>query len=239
MKPLLDNYQDLITDNMVCKYQYILKAPVETKEESAEKYIATSLNTVDDKIKVEPATVYGINEKSDYIDIDVSDLRKNQVYISNAYAEKYDIEVGDKVTMKEEYGDKEYTFKVKGVYYYPSAVAVFMSEDKFKKTFDEEGYFNGYFSDEELDDIDEAYISTKVTVDDMTKVSRQLKVSMGEMMSMFLVFGIVMFMLVIYMLSKIVIEKNSQSISMTKILGYRSEERRVGKECRSRCSPYH
>lgn len=224
MKPLLDNYQDLITDNMVCKYQYILKAPVETKEESAEKYIATSLNTVDDKIKVEPATVYGINEKSDYIDIDVSDLRKNQVYISNAYAEKYDIEVGDKVTMKEEYGDKEYTFKVKGVYYYPSAVAVFMSEDKFKKTFDEEGYFNGYFSDEELDDIDEAYISTKVTVDDMTKVSRQLKVSMGEMMSMFLVFGIVMFMLVIYMLSKIVIEKNSQSISMTKILGYSNSE---------------
>lgn len=224
MKPLLDNYQDLITDNMVCKYQYILKAPVETKEESAEKYIATSLNTVDDKIKVEPATVYGINEKSDYIDIDVSDLRKNQVYISNAYAEKYDIEVGDKVTMKEEYGDKEYTFKVKGVYYYPSAVAVFMSEDKFKKTFDKEDYFNGYFSDEELDDIDEAYISTKVTVDDMTKVSRQLKVSMGEMMSMFLVFGIVMFMLVIYMLSKIVIEKNSQSISMTKILGYSNSE---------------
>lgn len=224
MKPLLDNYQDLITDNMVCKYQYILKAPVETKEESAEKYIATSLNTVDDKIKVEPATVYGINEKSDYIDIDVSDLRKNQVYISNAYAEKYDIEVGDKVTMKEEYGDKEYTFKVKGVYYYPSAVAVFMSEDKFKKTFDEEDYFNGYFSDEELDDIDEAYISTKVTVDDMTKVSRQLKVSMGKMMSIFLVFGIVMFMLVIYMLSKIVIEKNSQSISMTKILGYSNSE---------------
>lgn len=224
MKPLLDNYQDLITDNMVCKYQYILKAPVETKEESAEKYIATSLNTVDEKIKVEPATVYGINEKSDYIDIDVSDLRKNQVYISNAYAEKYDIEVGDKVTMKEEYGDKEYTFKVKGVYYYPSAVAVFMSEDKFKKTFDEEDYFNGYFSDEELDDIDEAYISTKVTVDDMTKVSRQLKVSMGKMMSIFLVFGIVMFMLVIYMLSKIVIEKNSQSISMTKILGYSNSE---------------
>lgn len=224
MKPLLDNYQDLITDNMVCKYQYILKAPVETKEESAEKYIATSLNTVDDKIKVEPATVYGINEKSDYIDIDVSDLRKNQVYISNAYAEKYDIEVGDKVTMKEEYGDKEYTFKVKGVYYYPSAVAVFMSEDKFKKTFDEEDYFNGYFSDEELDDIDEAYISSKVTVDDMTKVSRQLKVSMGKMMNIFLVFGVVMFMLVIYMLSKIVIEKNSQSISMTKILGYSNSE---------------
>lgn len=224
LEPLLDNYQDLITENMVCKYQYILKAPVETQEESAEKYVAISLNTVDDKIKTEPATIYGINEKSDYIDIDVSDLRKNQVYISNAYAEKYSIEVGDKFTMKEEYGDKEYTFKVKGIYYYPSATAVFLSEEKFKKTFDEDEYFNGYFSDEELDDIDDMYIASEITVDDMTKISRQLKVSMGEMMNIFLVFGIVMFMLVIYMLSKIVIEKNSQSISMTKILGYSNSE---------------
>ena len=33
-----------------------------------------------------------------------------------------------------------------------------------------------------------------------------------------------MFMLIIYLLSKIVIEKNAQSISMTKILGYNNRE---------------
>lgn len=33
-----------------------------------------------------------------------------------------------------------------------------------------------------------------------------------------------MFMLIIYLLSKIVIEKNAQSISMTKILGYSNRE---------------
>ena len=37
-------------------------------------------------------------------------------------------------------------------------------------------------------------------------------------------FSIVLFMILIYLLSKIIIEKNAQSISMTKILGYSDRE---------------
>ena len=37
-------------------------------------------------------------------------------------------------------------------------------------------------------------------------------------------FSIVLFMILIYLLSKIIIEKNAQSISMTKILGYTNGE---------------
>ena len=44
------------------------------------------------------------------------------------------------------------------------------------------------------------------------------------MMSIFLAFGIIMFMMIVYLLSKIIIEKNAQSISMAKILGYRNRE---------------
>ena len=58
----------------------------------------------------------------------------------------------------------------------------------------------------------------------MTKTSRQLEVSMGNMVGIYLVFGVAMFMLIIYLLSKIIIEKNSQSISMAKILGYSNSE---------------
>ena len=58
----------------------------------------------------------------------------------------------------------------------------------------------------------------------MTKTSRQLKQSMGNMMVLFLVFGVAMFMLIVYLLSKIILEKNAQSISMTKILGYSNRE---------------
>ena len=88
----------------------------------------------------------------------------------------------------------------------------------------EEGYFNGYFSNSELSDLDERLISTRITVSDLTKTSRQLKVSMGELMNLFLIFGAAIFMLVIYLLSKLIIEKNAQAISVTKILGYTDSE---------------
>ena len=46
-----------------------------------------------------------------------------------------------------------------------------------------------------------------------------LEVSMGNMMVLFQGFGVIMFVLIIYLLSKIIIEKNAQSISMAKITG--------------------
>ena len=47
---------------------------------------------------------------------------------------------------------------------------------------------------------------------------------MGSMISMFATAGVIMFMLIVYLLSKVIIEKNRQSISMTKILGYNNRE---------------
>lgn len=222
LEPLLDNYQNVISDNMICSYQYILKAPQETETENAEKFCAGSLKTKEDRLKSEEVTIYGVEDDSRYIK---TDLSGGKVYISTAYAEKFDISAGDKITLEEEYGDKEYSFEVEDIYDYPAAVSVFMSIEKFNDVFDnDKDYFNGYFSENEIDDIDDMYIAASITVDDMTKVSRQLKVSMGNMMTIYLVFGIVMFMLIIYLLSKIIIEKNAQSISMTKILGYTSNE---------------
>ena len=67
-------------------------------------------------------------------------------------------------------------------------------------------------------------ISTVITKDDLDKTSRQLELSMGNMMVLFKGFGLIMFALIIYLLSKIIIEKNAQSISMAKILGYTNKE---------------
>lgn len=47
---------------------------------------------------------------------------------------------------------------------------------------------------------------------------------MGNNAKLFLWFGVIMFTLLIYLLSKLIIEKNANSISMTKILGYSNIE---------------
>lgn len=221
MSPLLDNYKNEVVDNMISKYQYILKSQVETKTKDAEKYCASSLKTYFNEEKGEEISIYGIKEDSEYVDIDF----KNGVYISDGFAEKYSLKVNDSITLKDSYGDKTYTFKIDGIYYYPASLSIFMDSKKFNETFDkDEDYFNGYFSNEEITDIDSKYIATTITKDDMIKFSRQLDVSMGNTFYMVNVFSVILYLLLMYLLSKLIIEKNSSSISMVKILGYNNYE---------------
>lgn len=99
-----------------------------------------------------------------------------------------------------------------------------MTRKNFIDTFDKaDDYFTGYFTDKKLTDIDDKYVASIVTYEDLIKVSNQMKVSMGEMMYILKYFGIIMFVLLMYLLSKQIIEKNAQSISMTKILGFKME----------------
>ncbi|MBQ4522489.1 MAG: ABC transporter permease [Lachnospiraceae bacterium] len=219
---LLENYQHIISDSIISNYQYVLKIEVETETEGAEKYCAGSLVTLEGKLKSESVSIYGMNTDSEYLSLD---LDEDNVYISSSFSEKYDISEGETITLKEEYGDKEYSFKVTGVYDYSAGIAVFMSREFFNETFSYEmDYFNGYLSDKEIEDIDELFIATVITEDDLNKMSRQMSTSMGGVFEMFFWFGLVMFILIIYLLSKLVIEKNTQSISMTKILGYTNKE---------------
>ena len=222
MKPLINEYGDEVIDNMICRYQYVLKAPVDTQIDGAERYLMTSLKTTVEKSKADEVSVYGIQDDSDYLNID---FPSDGVYTSEEYLDKYELSVGDVITLKEKYSDKTYDFKIKGTYKYPAGLAIFMNDDEYRKVFDKDSeYYTGYFSDEELTDIDSNYIYTKITQDDLTKTTRQLKVSMGGMVELVEIFAIIMFIILVYLLTKIIIEKNSLSISMVKILGYTNGE---------------
>ena len=244
MAPLLDHYQEQTVDNMIANYQYILNVPdeideddtytlygalsrfltpsLETENKKAEKFCMESLETVPGKRDSESVTVYGTQQGSHYMKADFPD---EGVYVSDGYAEKYNIKTGDTIWLKETYEDKTYSFAVKGIYVYPSGLSVFMSMPQFCRVFEKsDTYFNGYFSNEKITDIEEAYIASTITQDDLTKISRQLDVSMGNMFQLINVFAVVLFALLIYLLTKLIIEKNEHSISMVKILGYENDE---------------
>lgn len=243
----LNHYQQEIKSNMLAKYQYMLDVPVsavsgddsenvlellqyymgtKTLNDDAEAFSAYSLNTLPSKYKTDEVLLYGIKKNSKYIDVDFDD--RDEVYISGAYAEKFQLEPGDKITLKEKYEKRKYTFKVKGIYEYSGALCVFMPQKQLNDTFDLGSYyFSGYFSNSKITDINKKYIGSVVDLNALTKVSRQLTVSMGGMMNLINGFAIGIFIVLIYLLSKIIIEKNAQSISMAKILGYTNGE--IGK----------
>mgnify|MGYP002765819616 FL=1 len=224
MSPLLAHYQNEIQDKLIAQHQYVLKVPVEVDNDEAEKYCAKTLSTIDGRLKSEDVLIYGAANNSRYIDINSNELKPGEIYVSNGYAEKFRINKGDKITLKEKYEDKEYTFTVKGMYDYPSSFAIFMSDDYFKDIFDKaEDYYSGYLSSEKLD-IDEKYVATEITLDDLTKVSRQLDRSMGTSFELVKIFAVVLFAVLMFLLTKLIVEKNSTSISMVKILGYSNRE---------------
>ena len=239
----LSHYQVEIQNNMLAKYQYMLSVPVsvmggsnklesmldmllfsrdtETDNEDAEEFSAYSLNTLPGKYKSEEVSLYGIHDDSKYIDADFSD----GVYISQAYADKFLLKPGDTITLKEKYEDDEYTFGIGGIYDYNGGLCIFMPQDELNQMFDlGDDYFSGYFSNSEITDIDSSYIGSVIDLDALTKISRQLNVSMGSMMGLVNGFAVMIFFVVVYLLSKMIIEKNAQSISMTKILGYNGSE---------------
>ena len=239
---VLSHYQVEIQNGLLAKYQYLLETPVsatsgneldrlismlefsagtKTDNPDAEEFSAYSLDTLPGKYKTEEIMLYGVDSDSDYVKVDT----KDGVYISSAYADKFQIKKGDMIKLKEKYEKDTYSFKVKGIYQYSGALCVFMDQQKLNKTFDLGiDYYSGYFSKTKITDIDEKYIGSVIDLSALTKVSRQLDVSMGNMMGLVNGFAVAIFLVLIYLLSKIIIEKNAQSISMAKILGYTDGE---------------
>lgn len=135
------------------------------------------------------------------------------------------METGESITLRERYGYKSYEVKIVGVVQYDGGVAAFTDVDKFNKMMDRrEDSYNGFFSDEEIKDIDEDFIVSVITKEDIMKMAAQLDHSMGAFMVYFQYLCVLLSAVLIFLITKVIIERNEQSISMVKILGYSNRE---------------
>lgn len=237
MPETLKYYQNSVSDMMFAEDQVILISnedddgnTITTETEGAERFSVYSLMHRTDNFD-EEVSVYGIDRESAYIALDDAYYENTagtghpELYVSKAFAEKYGINAGDIISLSEKYENREYTFSVYGIYDYSAGIAAFMSLDRFNKVFDkDDGYFSGYMSDTPITDIDEKYIAKEITSEDMLKLTKQLDHSMGAYMTYFQYVCVIVAAIIMYLLTKIIIEKNERSISMVKILGYNNKE---------------
>ena len=230
---------------MLCDYQYYLKIPAYrmdrdyefdkilsfsflrtatmTSNKDAEPFASYTLRIPEgEALRVEDINVYGIKKNSRYIHIPI---RRGEIWVSSAYADKCRISEGDTIRLREPYEDRTYEFHVDGIYDYMGGLCMFMRMEDLCERFGLfEDYRSGYFSDSRITDVSRDLIASVIDYDALIKISRQLDVSMGGMMVVVDGFSVVLFMILIYLLSRIVIEKNAHAISMTKILGYTDGE---------------
>ena len=236
----LDHYAQEAPDMVFADYQYMLMDSrndegevIETAEETAERFSAKTLmypkdlgSRMDGRGSGgdEGVTVYGIIEGSKYIRLE-DGTEDGEVFISSAFSNKFGLSEGDRIDLSEEYENRSYSFRVSGIVDYDGGIAAFMDNGSFNRIFGkEENEFSGYFSRNEIKDIDDKYIATVITQEDIEKITVQLKHSLGGFMEVFKYALVVLSAALIYLLAKIIIERNEHSISLVKILGFKNGE---------------
>lgn len=224
-KPTFDNYGNNLKENLFCKYQYVLKAPIEIEDKTAEKYTTISasvyhpIRKADDDI-----LLLGISENSKYFQNTKLPENKNEIIVSEYLSKKLRKYVGDEITIKSKLLDKEKTYKIVGIYKKSSTLSAFVKKEFLNEEIEQKKeFFNGYFSKEKLD-IDEKYIATTIDENSMTDVSKQLSEIMEPLINTFIFLSAVFLAGFMYSLMKIITDKNTIQIAYLKIFGYTNRE---------------
>lgn len=213
--------RDYVNDTKY-EYMYTYKYPTEEVPEGGYEAYAKTL-----KKKIYgynfDITVMGLTENNPFFDVDLSDS-SSKVAISSSIAYKYGLDVGDTLTLKDDEADKIYAFEIASVAQYAPSFMVFMPYDKALELFDEpKDYFNVVFSDHALDvETGRLYATTT-----KTDVKKAAGIFSDIMQGMILTIGgvsVLIFIVVMYLMMKVMIDRSSFNIALIKIFGYRNKE---------------
>lgn len=168
-------------------------------------------------------TLLGIRADNPYFDRSV-ESGTDRVLISSAMAQKYRMREGDSFTLTDEENDRTYTFTVGGIVTYSAGFFVFMDIDSMRVLMGESsGYYNMVFSGHSLP-IESERLYSVLSKEDIEKSASVFVTQMKGMIAMLLFASALVFMTVMYLMMKVMIERSAQSVSLFRIFGYRRGE---------------
>lgn len=204
------------------EYMYTYKYPEKQVPDGGEPAVAKTLKKEIYGYNLD-VTLLGIEEDNPYFDADVK-KGKNQVVISSAMAEKYNLKKGDQLVLTDEEEDMDYAFKVAGVTKYSTGFYAFMNIDSLRDlTGKDEDYFNVVFANRDLH-IDSGRLYATTTRNEISKASDVFTSMMIPMIYMLCGVSAIIFCVVMYLMMKVMVDRAAFSISLIKIFGFRSRE---------------
>ena len=222
LTPSMEQYIRNLEADSRCDYQYLLKAPVQA---DGEKVTLTSLKAyyVGGDLDLD-VTLYGLGPNSGYYtDMTLSSDPKS-IVISSDFASKMSLQVGDAITLRNPYRDKAYSFTIQDIYPYNTGFSAFMPRNQLNQLLHEDHtYFNGYLSNQPLD-IEEAYVQSVVTRSDLVKINEQMTQAFSQLLPVLTSVSIAIYLVVLYILTRLVIDRNAISMSFLKVMGYTAKE---------------
>ena len=216
------NFGNACLEETKYAYMYTYKYPTEDVPEGGTPAYVENLKKEAYGYNLD-VTVLGIDEGNPYFPIETS-KKKNEIVISSAAAQKFGVKVGDKLVLSDEVNERDYAFTVKNIVNFTSGVYVFLDRDVMQELFDQEDdYYNVVFADHALD-IDNGRLYATVSKENVEESSQIFTDMMGPMVVMLVVISALIFMIVMYLMMKVMIDRSAFSISLMKVFGYRRRE---------------
>ena len=204
------------------EYMYTLKYPSNKVFNDGEAFYVENLkkDIYGNNLNV---TLIGIKNNNPYFDFSVEN-EKNKVVISDAVATKYNVKIGENIVLSDDVNNINYAFIVQDIVPYTVGLNVFMNIDSMRNLFNKNSdYYNVIMSKKPLDIENEALYS-KITKEDIVKSSEVFIKQMWPMITLFIVVSVIIFSTVMYLMTKVMIDRSSSNISLIKIFGFRKNE---------------
>lgn len=151
--------------------------------------------------------------------------RLYDVYLSDGLMNRFKINMGDQISMKDENRDVDYRLRVVGhTDLFATSMAIIMDrKDCNKMVGMKEYYYNGVFTDKKLK-VEDKELATIINSSDMKKIAGQFMVNFKNLMPMIMSVALVIYLVVMYVLTKTIVDKYKESISYLRIFGYYDKE---------------
>ena len=219
---LCSSVKDKNTEDTKYEYMYLYKFPDEKAPEGGEATFVKNLS-IDCLGYTLDVSVIGIDGESRFFDAH-PETGKSKCVINRSMVQRYGYKVGDKIILTDSVEDMDYCFTVTGISEYSVGFTIFMDTASMRELFGEkEDYFNAVYSDTALP-IEESRLYSVTSKQDIEKSSSIFLETMAPLTVTLLSAGSVIFMVVMYLMLAVMIDRSTMGISLIKIFGYRPGE---------------
>lgn len=210
-------------EDLSFNYMYYLSYPEQdTSKYDADKAYLKQLNSEIYGYDMS-VSILGIEKDNRFFDYDI-DTNKDEIYVSSSVAYKFDLKEGDEFLLEDKTQGILYKFNVKKIVQYSPGLYVFMDINSMQELFAQnDDYYNALISDEKLD-IDSGRVYSITTSDSIKSASETFMSLMKQLIYILIFASVLIFVIVMYLMVRMVIERQQNNISLFKLMGYEDKE---------------
>ena len=218
------SYADDVREDIDFEVVYVFLGAPPTSPDGAETATLRSAKLVGAEGAGASLSVIGIDKDTQYFDVDLSGTDETHVLISKAASLRYGYEVGDEFTLDPMDTDNRKVV-VAGIVDYPQMAVFGEHEDVNSLLGLDRGSSNAIVSGTVNDDLDNQAQSVISRSDMITSVNTFTQAMRPTILVLFIA-SIGLFIIVMFLLMRMVVDREQYSISLMKALGY--DEAKVG-----------